>query len=136
MAPAFGEDDFQGGQTHELPVFRPVGPDGRFTDQVPDFAGIGVKEADKPILDALKAAGSLVDRRTLDHNYPHCYRCDTPLVYMALETWFMRIEPVKQRQHLRRTWEIERQRVAMHRKRQATPPRPEQLKYRQERAQP
>ncbi|MCP3919311.1 MAG: isoleucine--tRNA ligase [bacterium] len=96
MAPAFGEDDFQVGQAHELPVFRAVGPDGRFTDEVPDFAGIGVKDADKPILDALKAAGSLVERRTLDHNYPHCYRCDTPLIYMALETWFMRIEPVKQ----------------------------------------
>lgn len=96
IAPAFGEDDFALGQAHGLPVFRPVGADGRFDELVPPYAGIAVKDADKQIIRDLKQAGALVDQRTLDHSYPHCYRCDSPLLYMALDTWFMRIEPVKE----------------------------------------
>jgi len=95
QAPAFGEDDFETGRQHDLPVFRPVGPDGRFTSEVEPYAGMLVKDADKAILRDLGAAGALVQHRTLDHSYPHCYRCDTPLIYMALDTWFMSIEPVK-----------------------------------------
>ncbi|TDJ79982.1 MAG: isoleucine--tRNA ligase [Planctomycetota bacterium] len=95
MAPAFGEDDFALGECAGLPVFRPVGPDGRFTDEVPPYAGMGVKDADKDILRDLKAAGAVVDHRTIEHSYPHCYRCDSPLLYMALDTWFMKIEPLK-----------------------------------------
>ncbi len=96
LAPAFGEDDFEIGRRLDLPIFRPVGPDGRFTDAVPTYAGKHVKEADKDIARDLKARGLLVRQSTLVHSYPHCWRCDTPLIYMALDTWFMKIEPVKQ----------------------------------------
>ncbi len=96
QAPAFGEDDFETGQRMGLPVFRPVGPDGRFTDAVPPYAGKHVKEADRDIVRDLKAGGQLVRQSTIVHSYPHCWRCDTPLVYVALDTWFMKIEPVKQ----------------------------------------
>ena len=96
QAPAYGEDDFALCRSHDLPIFRPVGPDGRFTEAVPPYVGVSVKEADKAIVRDLKDKGRVVDQRTIDHNYPHCYRCDTPLLYMALDTWFMRIEPVKE----------------------------------------
>jgi isoleucyl-tRNA synthetase len=96
QAPAFGEDDFETGKREGLPVFRPIGADGRFTEEVSTYAGQSFKDADKAILADLKAAGALVEQRTIDHSYPHCYRCESPLIYMALETWFMKIEPVKQ----------------------------------------
>jgi isoleucyl-tRNA synthetase len=96
QAPAFGEDDFEIGKRLNLPVFRPVGPDGRFTEAVPPYAGKHVKEADKDIVRDLKTRNLVVRQSTLVHSYPHCWRCDTPLIYMALDTWFMKIEPVKQ----------------------------------------
>lgn len=95
QAPAYGEDDFVIGQENGLPVFRPIGPDGRFTEAVPPYAGQGFKEADKAIMKDLKDQGRVVRHDTLDHSYPHCYRCDSPLIYQAMDTWFMRIDPVK-----------------------------------------
>ncbi len=95
QAPAYGEDDFVIGQANGLPVFRPIGPDGRFTEAVPPYAGQSFKEADKAIMKDLKDQGRVVRHDTLDHSYPHCYRCDSPLIYQAMDTWFMRIDPVK-----------------------------------------
>jgi isoleucyl-tRNA synthetase len=95
QAPAFGEDDYQVGQREGLPLVRPMGLDGRFDASVPDFAGQFAKDADKAIVARLKDEGKLVDHDTLVHPYPHCYRTDQPLLYMALSTWFMRVEKMR-----------------------------------------
>lgn len=94
-APGFGEDDAVLGQRHDLPVVCPVDAEGRYTDEVPDFAGRFVKEADSDIIRRLKDEGRLVHRTTLVHSYPHCYRCDSPLIYRAITTWFVRIDDIK-----------------------------------------
>ncbi len=97
QAPAFGEDDYQVGQKEGLPMVRPMGLQGVFDGSVGDFAGMFAKDADKPIIARLKAEGSLVDQDVLVHPYPHCYRTDSPLLYMALSTWFMKVEPLRDR---------------------------------------
>ena len=97
MAPAFGEDDQAIGKREGWPTVLPLDADCRFTDEVPDFAGLQVKEADPKIIDALKASGKLVKRETIDHSYPHCWRCESPLIYRGIPAWFCRIEPIKQR---------------------------------------
>jgi isoleucyl-tRNA synthetase len=92
QAPAFGEDDYQIGQREGLPLVRPMGLDGRFDDTVFDFEGQFAKDADKAIIARLKEDHKLVDQDTIVHPYPHCYRTDGPLLYMALSTWFMKVE--------------------------------------------
>lgn len=102
QAPAFGEDDYRvciaAGVVEKgegLPC--PVDLSGRFTDEVPDFAGQHVKEADKAIIAAIKAAGRLVDHAALVHSYPFCWRSDTPLIYRAVPSWFVAVEAIKDR---------------------------------------
>ncbi len=96
IAPAFGEDDFQVGARMKLPIVCPVDDEGKFTDEVPQWNGRLVYEADADIIAALKAAGRLFARGTISHRYPFCYRCDTALIYKAITTWFMKIEPLKE----------------------------------------
>jgi isoleucyl-tRNA synthetase len=96
QAPAFGEDDYQVGLREGLPVIRPMGLTGVFDERVPDFAGQFAKDADKGIIQKLKAEGKVVDQDTIVHAYPHCYRTDQPLLYMALSTWFMSVAPIKE----------------------------------------
>lgn len=97
LAPGFGEDDYRLAEAEKLPVVCPVDAECRFTSEVPDYAGRKVKETDADILDRLKREGRLVHRGTLRHSYPHCWRCETPLIYRALATWFVRVEPLKER---------------------------------------
>ena len=97
QAPAFGEDDFQVGQAEGLPLICPVNLAGIFDERVPDFAGQFVKDADKGIIERLKRDKRLVDQDTIVHPYPHCYRTEQPLLYMALSTWFMQVEPLRER---------------------------------------
>ncbi len=97
QAPAFGEDDYRVGQKEGLPLVRPMGLSGVFDQSVGEFAGLFAKDADKPILARLKAEDKVVDHDTLVHPYPHCYRTDKPLLYMALSTWFMQVEPMRDR---------------------------------------
>ncbi|MBA3545282.1 MAG: isoleucine--tRNA ligase [Nannocystis sp.] len=97
QAPAFGEDDFQVGQAEGLPLICPVNLAGIFDERVPDFAGQFVKDADKGIIERLKRERKLVDQDTIVHPYPHCYRTEQPLLYMALSTWFMQVEPLRER---------------------------------------
>ena len=80
-----------------LPAVCPVDAEGRFTDEVPDYAGREVKEADADIIARLKDEGKLVHRATIMHSYPHCWRCDTPLIYRAVSTWFVQVEQIKDR---------------------------------------
>jgi isoleucyl-tRNA synthetase len=95
QAPAFGEDDFEIGAREGLPLVRPMDLNGVFDDRVPDFAGMRAKEADKHIIKALKDAGKIVDHDVYRHAYPHCYRTDEPLLYMAISTWFMKVEEMR-----------------------------------------
>jgi len=96
QAPAFGEDDYQVAQREGLPLVRPVTLQGLFTAEVSDFAGQYVKDADKGITTRLKDEGKVVDQDVIVHPYPHCYRTDKPLLYMALSTWFMRVEDTRE----------------------------------------
>ncbi len=95
QAPAFGEDDYQVGQAEGLPLICPVNLSGIFDERVGEFAGMFVKDADKPIIERLKREGRLVDQDTIVHAYPHCYRTEQPLLYMALSTWFMQVETIR-----------------------------------------
>ncbi len=97
MAPAFGEDDQAVGKAHGWPVVLPLDAECRFTDEVSDFAGQYVKDADRAIMKDLDARGFLHDRATVDHAYPHCWRCESPLIYRGIPSWFCKIEPIKAR---------------------------------------
>ncbi len=90
LAPAFGEVDRQVGRASGLPTLNPVGPDGRFTDEVAWLAGRPVREANGEVDDRLEAAGLLVRRQPYVHPYPHCWRCGTPLIYWGKPSWYIR----------------------------------------------
>jgi len=95
LAPAFGEDDNALCAAHGIEGPNPVHDDGTFDERVTDFAGQHVFAANAAIVHAL--ASALLRRETYDHNYPHCWRCDEPLIYRAIRTWFVRVTEVKQR---------------------------------------
>jgi len=97
QAPAFGEDDFRTGAREGLPLVNPLDLSGVFDESVPDFAGQFAKDADKGIIQRLKAEHKVVDQDTIVHPYPHCYRTEKPLLYMALSTWFMKVEEIRDR---------------------------------------
>ena len=94
-APGFGEDDYQVLKGTGIPTVCPVDAECRFTEEVSDYKGMFVKEADKPILERLKAEGKLVKREQILHAYPHCWRCSSPLIYRAVGSWFVKIDPIK-----------------------------------------
>ena len=94
-APGFGEDDFWAAQKQSIPIVCPVDMNGLFTDEVGHFAGRYVKECDKEIAKALKGQGHLLRQETVRHRYPFCWRSDTPLIYKAVSTWFVRVEEIK-----------------------------------------
>jgi isoleucyl-tRNA synthetase len=98
MAPAYGEADFYALQAAGLDVLvDPVDLAGDFTDAVPEVAGMNIKEADKILIGLLKERGILVRNERIVHSYPFCYRTDTPLIYKAIPTWFVRVEAFKDR---------------------------------------
>ena len=98
IAPGFGEDDYQLGRAEGLPVVCPLDADCCFTGEVPEFEGVFVKETDTPIIRRLRASGRLLSEGTIEHSYPFCWRCDSPLIYRAVSTWFVKIEgEVKER---------------------------------------
>lgn len=95
MAPAFGEDDFHACHKEGIPLVDPVDAEGRFTKKVSHFTGRNVKEADKDIIRHLKEAGKLLDQASFSHSYPFCWRSNTPLIYKAISTWFVKVEPFR-----------------------------------------
>jgi isoleucyl-tRNA synthetase len=97
MAPAFGADDFAVGQREGLPLFNPIAPDGRFTEQVPLVAGEWFKEADRKLARDLRERGLLYRHETYLHNYPHDWRKGTPLMSYPVESWFIRTTAIKDR---------------------------------------
>jgi isoleucyl-tRNA synthetase len=94
---AFGEDDFRLGQQYGIPINNPVTLDGTFDERITDFAGRNVKEADLDIVEALRQRGRLLRAGTYVHAYPHCWRCDTPLLYYAKANWYIATSQVKDR---------------------------------------
>lgn len=90
IAPAFGMDDMEMSRKHKLPVLQTVAPDGTFIDAVTEFRGMWVKDADPEITRDLRKRGLLYKSTTYEHTYPFCWRCGTPLIYMARDTWFIR----------------------------------------------
>ncbi|MFH2113116.1 MAG: isoleucine--tRNA ligase, partial [Spirochaetota bacterium] len=96
-APGFGEDDYQTLKGTGVPTVCPVDGECKFTEEVTDYVGMFVKDADKPIIDRLKAEGKLVKRDHYLHAYPHCWRCSSPLIYRAVSSWFVKIDPIKQK---------------------------------------
>ena len=97
IAPLFGEDDCAAGKAYGIPAVCPVDAECKFTSEISDYAGRFVKDADKDIMDRLKAERKLVARSTVKHSYPHCWRDDSPLIYKAVTTWFVKIDPIKQK---------------------------------------
>ena len=102
QAPAFGEDDYRVCLLHKVvakgvDIPCPVDADGNFTDQVPLAQGIHVKAADEIIIAALRDAGRLVQKDVLLHSYPFCWRSDTPLIYKAVPSWFIKVEEIRDR---------------------------------------
>jgi len=95
-AVAFGEDDFELGERFGLKLQNPVEPDGRFDERIEPFAGRDVREAGPDIIGALRGSGRLLRAEDYLHSYPHCWRCDTPLLYYAKSAWYVRTTAVKE----------------------------------------
>ncbi len=95
-APGHGSDDYLTGVKYGLEIYAPVGPDGRFTDDVKLFAGEQVFEANPAIVEALSDRGRLWHYEAYEHSYPHCWRCHNPVIFLATSQWFVRMdgEPV------------------------------------------
>ena len=96
-APAFGQDDYNIGLKYNLPFFQPVDDAGNFIDDVTDYKGLFVKDADKSIIRALKDRGLLYKRTQILHNYPFCWRCKNPLIYYARSSWYIKTSEFKQK---------------------------------------
>lgn len=94
-APAFGEADFYACQRAGIELVCPVDVNGLFTKEIPEYAGMFVKDADKDIIKRLKSQGAVVVAATLRHRYPFCWRSDTPLIYKAVSSWFVAVEKIK-----------------------------------------
>ncbi len=94
IAPAFGEDDAKVGRSYDLPFVQLVDGKGNMTEETP-YAGVFVKKADPMVLDDLDKKGLLFAAPKFEHSYPHCWRCDTPLIYYARESWYIKMTAVK-----------------------------------------
>ncbi len=95
IAPAFGEDDAQVGRRYDLPFVQLVDAAGNMSEETP-FAGLFVKDADPKVLVDLESRGLLFDAPKFEHDYPFCWRCDTPLIYYARESWFIKMTEVRE----------------------------------------
>ena len=97
MAPAFGEDDYWACRANNIEVVNPVDNSGCFSDDITDFAGRNVHEVNADIIKFLKSQGVVLRDETIEHNYPHCWRCQNPLIYKALDAWYFKIEAIRDR---------------------------------------
>ncbi|VVB51509.1 Isoleucine--tRNA ligase [uncultured archaeon] len=97
IAPGHGIDDFELGMKHKLPIFCPVGPDGKYTAEAGEYKGMHVMEANKVILDDLSEKDLLLASGKISHRYGHCWRCKTPIIYLATEQWFLKVTDLKEK---------------------------------------
>ena len=95
QSPAFGADDLQVCRSYGLPVVNPIAPDGTFLPDTPVVGGLFFKDADKPLVKELKASGALYKHQPYEHEYPHCWRCHTALIYYAQPSWYIRTTSIK-----------------------------------------
>lgn len=95
LAPGFGEDDNKAFKGSGVPTVCPIDAECKFTAEVPDYTGRFVKTCDKDIMQRLKEEGKLFKRDQITHAYPHCWRCDSPLIYRAVGSWFVAVEKIK-----------------------------------------
>ena len=93
MAPGHGEEDYEAGKELGLPIYCPVDQEGKYTEGL--WEGINVKEADEDVMEELKDRGNLIYHEPISHEYPHCWRCDTPLIFRAEDQWFLKVSKVK-----------------------------------------
>lgn len=97
MAPGFGEDDQRVGEANGIVLVCPVDDSGRFTEEVTDYAGQNVFDANPHIIADLKARHAVIRHDTYDHNYPHCWRTDTPIIYKAVSSWYVEVTAIRDR---------------------------------------
>lgn len=97
IAPAFGEDDYWTCKENKVPLVCPVDEKGCYTDDITEFKGQNVMEANMNVLRFLKETGKVILDGSIVHNYPHCWRCKTPLIYKAMDAWYFSIEKIKDR---------------------------------------
>jgi len=97
MAPGFGEDDQRVCEAAGIPLVVPVDEQGRFTEDVLEWAGVNVFDANPDVIRHLKAEGKVLRHETYDHNYPHCWRTDTPIIYRAMQSWYVRVTDLTDR---------------------------------------
>ncbi|MGI8755624.1 MAG: isoleucine--tRNA ligase [Acidimicrobiales bacterium] len=97
LAPGFGEDDQRVCEAAGIALVVPVDEKGQFTAEVPEWAGVNVFEANADIIGHLKSEGRVLRHETYDHNYPHCWRTDTPIIYRAMQSWYVRVTDLTER---------------------------------------
>jgi len=97
MAPAYGEEDYRICRNADIPLVDPLDEGAVFTNEVPDFSGLNCKEADKPIIKWLKSNDKLFHQNTIMHSYPFCERTDTPLIYRAIDAWYVKVTDLTDR---------------------------------------
>ncbi|NKB24350.1 MAG: isoleucine--tRNA ligase [Kiritimatiellae bacterium] len=95
LAPAYGEDDYRVCREAKIDIVDPLNEECQFTDVTPEYAGQFCKDADKAIIKRLKREGKLVHQSTINHSYPFCERTDTPLIYRAINAWYVRVEDLR-----------------------------------------
>ena len=96
IAPGFGEDDATIGKINKLPTVCPIDAECQFTQEIVDYRGRFVKDCDREIIARLKKEKKLIHQSTIRHSYPHCWRCESPLIYRAISTWFVKVEAIKE----------------------------------------
>ena len=97
IAPAFGEDDYKVGKRYNLPVVQLINEEGKFPAGCGELTGVGAQAADPAVIKDLKARGLLLKPLEITHSYPFCWRCDTPLIYYARSSWFIKVTAIKDR---------------------------------------
>jgi isoleucyl-tRNA synthetase len=97
LAPAYGEDDYRVCRAAGVAIVDPLDEEAKFTSAVPEYAGVHCKDADKAIIRALKEGGRLLKQETIVHSYPFCPRTDTPLIYRAIDAWYVKVEDLRDR---------------------------------------
>ncbi|HII93309.1 MAG TPA: isoleucine--tRNA ligase [Methanosarcina sp.] len=95
IAPGHGMDDFNVGVKYKLPILCPVGPNGAYTEEAGEYAGKNVREANPIVIEDLKKRNRLLAEGTVTHRYGHCWRCKTPIIYLATEQWFLKVTEIK-----------------------------------------
>lgn len=95
IAPGHGLDDFNVGLKHNLPIFCPVGPNGTYTKDAGKYSGMNIRDANPILIEALKQKGLLLSESVTEHRYGHCWRCKTPIIFLATEQWFIDVVKIK-----------------------------------------